>query len=102
MIAKSACKRIGSGNTAWLALSALLATAPAVAADPRFDADAVIEAFQASCDGYSSDELLIRDELRDSFLAALSKKTGSSMDARAERSALLQLLNLRKAGKLKA
>jgi len=68
-------------------------------ADP-FDSDAIIHAFIASCDGYSSDELLIRDDLRERFLKALSDGGTLNIDAADQRSALLRLLQLRKAGKL--
>ena len=61
-------------------------------------AEAIIRAFAASCDGYSSDELLVRDELRAAFLQQLAPDTPLSPDA--QRDAFLKLLKLRKAGKL--
>lgn len=65
---------------------------------PEIDADSVIRAFAASCDGYSSDELLVRDDLRAAFLRQLTHDTPLGPDA--ERDAFLKLLQLRKAGKL--
>jgi hypothetical protein len=65
-----------------------------------FDAAAISEAFVASCDGYSSDELLIRDDLRDRFLKVLFEDSPGPITADAQRNALLHLLKLRKAGKL--
>ena len=43
---------------------------------------------------------MIRDDLRDSFLAALRAASGEPIDAGAQRSALLSLLRLRKSGRL--
>ncbi len=65
-----------------------------------FDAEEIIVAFKQCHDGFSTDELLIRDDLRDSFLAALRAASGEPIDADAQRSALLSLLRLRKSGKL--
>ena len=63
-------------------------------------ASAVREAFVANNDGYSSDEVLVRDSLREPFLEDLSKRISRERDRELERSALLKLLALRKAGKL--
>lgn len=63
-----------------------------------FTAEAIRTAFAACHGGYSSDELLIRDDLRNCFLAKLSPNLGLT-DA-GQREALLALLKLRKAGKL--
>ena len=57
----------------------------------------IIDAFAKSSNGYSSDELLIRDDLRDSFLQSLGIADGT-LDQ--ERAVLLRLLQLRKSGKL--
>jgi len=64
------------------------------------DASLIREAFIASSQGYSSDELLIRDSLRDSFLHVISQRLGRAIDEDLQRAALLKLLALRKAGKL--
>ena len=64
-----------------------------------FSADSIQAAFETCHDGYSSDELLIRDELRDCFLRRLGD--GAKLDREQQRSALLTLLKLRKTGKLK-
>jgi hypothetical protein len=96
VIAKSAIKRsvfVG----AMFACCVVFATP--LMAEP-FDSAEIARAFASSCDGYSSDELLIRDDLREKFLLALSDGDLATMDAHTERSALLQLLRLRKAGKL--
>lgn len=53
-----------------------------------------------SSDGFSSDELLIRDDLRNKFLYILAAEAGEPLDSQAERAALLRLLQLRKSGKL--
>lgn len=63
------------------------------------DDAAIVAAFAKSHDGYSSDELMIRDDLRDRFLRALQPER-QPIDAAAERDAVLRLLKLRKAGKL--
>ena len=60
--------------------------------------DQIIQAFAETSDGYSSDELVITDSLRKKFLAAVSN--GQTMSADEERDALLNLLRLRKTGKL--
>jgi hypothetical protein len=102
VIAKSASNRLW-----WIpavAVMGLLVQIPLLASEPNgdatFDSDHVIAAFAASSDGYSSDELLIRDDLRQRFLESLAGLTAISIDSDAERSALLHLLRLRKAGKL--
>ena len=63
--------------------------------------EVVREAFIASCDGYSTDELLVRDRLRDAFLNEVADRIGMPIDEQLERALLLKLLGLRKAGKLK-
>jgi hypothetical protein len=63
-----------------------------------FSAEAIRAAFEECHDGYSSDELLIRDELRDCFLQRLGN--GVALDSGHQRTALLTLLKLRKTGKL--
>lgn len=62
--------------------------------------EVVREAFVASCDGYSTDELLVRDELRNQFLDEIAGRIRMPVDLGMERHALLKLLGLRKAGKL--
>ena len=61
------------------------------------DASDIATAFSNASDGYSSDEVLINDKLRRQFLNALRPGDWSPID---ERNVLLQLLRLRKAGKL--
>jgi hypothetical protein len=96
-IAKSAFKRDRYAFVALIVFSGLFASSSM--AEP-FDDAAIDRAFSISCDGYSSDELLIRDELRQRFLDALSNADAVAMSAENERAALLGLLQLRKAGKL--
>jgi hypothetical protein len=69
-----------------------------IAAAQTFAPEAIRAAFKDCHDGYSSDELLIRDDLRDSFLSALGD--GTALDDDQQRVALLTLLKLRKTGKL--
>lgn len=97
MIAKLAIR-----NHSWIFSTAIFfsLTSTCSSLAGRFDQNAILAAFEKCHDGYSSDELLIRDDLRDSFLAALQQTTGQAMDASDQRSALLLLLQLRKAGKL--
>ncbi len=66
-----------------------------------FEDSEIARAFEAHHDGYSSDEVLIRDDLRNRFLDALAADRGD-LDAGEQRAALLHLLKLRKAGKLSA
>ncbi|WP_419194787.1 GIY-YIG nuclease family protein [Novipirellula herctigrandis] len=71
-----------------------------------FEAMDLIEAFKASSEGYSSDELIIRDDLREPFIARLAKRNAQAQQSEEakndhfERDALLALLQLRKSGKL--
>jgi hypothetical protein len=103
VIAKSANSRVRRPSTAWAILGVLLvmlSSSEAAAEHPTIDSSAIVQAFASSCDGYSSDELLVRDDLREKFLQSLSDAAGIAIDAPVERSALLHLLKLRKAGKL--
>ncbi len=105
---------VGAGATGWSQTTDFqqidtqpVASKPPVASkqfvvSKQFGGDAIIRAFAASCNGFSSDELLIRDDLRESFLRALRDGDGDerTIDAASERFAMLRLLQLRKAGKL--
>lgn len=57
-------------------------------------------AYAIAHDGYSSDELMIRDDLREHFFSALSAGK-PKLDDMARRDLMLRLLRLRKTGKLK-
>lgn len=92
MIAKSTFLGIS------LAVFIAAVSAQADDAEPAVTPKAVIDAFAATSDGFSSDELLVRAELRDRFLKQLSPHRTLREDE--ERDALLTLLRLRKAGKL--
>ncbi|TWU61788.1 hypothetical protein V7x_34770 [Crateriforma conspicua] len=75
------------------------------AADDAVAPDTVIdEAFARSSQGFSSDELLVRDDLRADFLKAVAQGTGlqdtSKWSDDQRRQLFLRLLGLRKAGKL--
>ncbi|QDT11849.1 GIY-YIG nuclease family protein [Planctomycetes bacterium K23_9] len=87
----------GKSFSALLAL-ALLIPSPLAAEDQISDA-MIGAAFASASDGYSTDELLITDALRRRFLKNLYPQ--QTPTAEQERSALLKLLQLRKAGKLK-
>ncbi len=65
-----------------------------------FDPDRIAAAMAHCHDGYSSDEVLIRDDLRDCFLQFLQQDSGHRFDQEDQRDALLALLKLRKAGQL--
>lgn len=60
----------------------------------------ILEAFTITHRGYSSDELLVRSDLRESYLDKLAQLQSSPLDVDERRNALLRLLALRKAGKL--
>ena len=66
----------------------------------------IADAFVRTCDGYSSDELLIRDDLRAKFLQILASETNhattATLSRQTERETLLRLLQIRKSGKLGA
>ena len=96
-IAKSACK-LSLPRIAVCVLSLWLFASTSAA--QSLDAAAINHAFSVSCDGYSSDELLIRDDLRIRFLRVLANDDRVAMPPEQERAALLRLLQLRKAGKL--
>lgn len=87
---------------AFVFAAAVLCYGPSAHSQPidsrAIDAASVIKAFAASCDGYSSDELLVRDDLRAAFLRQLAPDT--RLGPEAQRDAFLKLLQLRKAGKL--
>ncbi|MFK8110862.1 MAG: GIY-YIG nuclease family protein [Rubripirellula sp.] len=72
------------------------ATAPAI----KIAVASIVKAFSQASDGFSSDELLIRDDLRENFLNLLSSEHSVDRTPDFERAALLRLLQLRKAGKL--
>ncbi len=93
MIAKSTC------FVALFLLGLHVASAAQALAQP-FDEPLIAAAFDAACEGYSSDELLVQKRLRDGFLDHLSPD--QPLDADAQRDALLKLLRMRKAGKLKS
>ncbi|MEM9585712.1 MAG: GIY-YIG nuclease family protein [Planctomycetota bacterium] len=60
----------------------------------------LIVAFQASSDGFSTDEVLIQEELRARFLDQLSGQIGAPLSTDQQREAVAGLIKLRKAGKL--
>ncbi len=62
--------------------------------------DQIIQAFADTSGGFSSDELLINDSIRKRFLAAVANER--TLSAEEERRVLLDLLRLRKTGKLTA
>jgi len=78
-------------------------TATAHSSDPGEISEAEFLASFAACHrGFSTDELMIQDELRQSFIDSLSESVDVSDLRTFEREALLRLLNLRKAGKMTA
>jgi len=81
-------------------LVSLLPLATTLNAQSSFSPIEITAAFARCHNGYSSDELLIRDELRNCFLERLAVNGASPLNGDAERDALLALLKLRKSGKL--
>lgn len=79
-------------------------TAPATALSKfvRGSDAAVASAFSRSSGGYSTDELLITDQRRKEFFVALAGTGEPELSDDDRREALLTLLRLRKAGKLKS
>ena len=65
-----------------IAAAILVRGLAALAADPPIGSPAIIDAFAASHAGYSSDELLVRDDLRESFLMTLAAATKITVDPR--------------------
>ena len=64
--------------------------------------DLIITAFKETHDGWSSDEVILQDDLNQKFLQACSKKLAAVGVANADPAALnWRLMTLRKAGKLK-
>ncbi|WP_146534550.1 GIY-YIG nuclease family protein [Rubripirellula reticaptiva] len=74
--------------------------APLPAQTFEFSADDIVAAIGVASDGYSTDEILIRDELRSRFVDHLSASLGRPLARDEERGAVLEMLKLRKAGKL--
>ena len=76
--------------TSWVIASQVSAQSPSE--------DQILQAFAETSQGYSSDELLLQDDLRTAFLRALSNE---DLKPAEQRESLLRLLRLRKTGKLK-
>ncbi|WP_345681901.1 GIY-YIG nuclease family protein [Novipirellula caenicola] len=86
-------------KVAWFeAVAIALVLAVTSAAGTDFSTAEIDTAFAAASDGYSVDEVMIRDDLRNQFLTELSPI--EPRDEGFERDALLALLQLRKSGKL--
>ena len=67
---------------------------------PKFDS-VIVNAFKASHQGYSSDEVILNDQLNESFLLACKKQLAQTELPKATAYDLnWRLMNLRKAGKL--
>jgi len=83
---------------------ALLSTASATEtierSGRRFSADHIRQAFEASHDGYSSDELIVDETLRMAFIGELGINTSSPQTVEDQTHAGLALFQLRKSGKL--
>lgn len=75
---------------------ALSVIAPSICDERERLQAVVVEAFQESHDGYSSDEVILNDELNAQFIAACKKQLTGIEPARFN----WTLINLRKAGKL--
>lgn len=57
-------------------------------------------AMSESADGYSTDEVILRDDLRSAFFDSIAKQTGTAISLDDQAGVLLDLLKARKAGKL--
>ncbi len=77
-----------------------LAMKGVVADSPAVTDQQIRDAFTKVCDGYSSDEVMIRDDLRRAFVDELSVAGKISRTSQQQRDLFLRLLRLRKAGKL--
>ena len=73
---------------------------PGPAPSNELSLQVIRDSFIASCDGYSTDELLVRDDIRESFVKEVADRLGVPVDDDLQRRALLKLLAVRKAGKL--
>lgn len=62
--------------------------------------DLIRRAFQATHDGWSVDEVLLRDERREKFLSEVRRDTANGLDRMTDREILEQLIKLRKSDKL--
>jgi hypothetical protein len=58
------------------------------------------QALAEAADGYSTDEVILRDNLRAAFFASIQRKTAAEIAPEAQSDVLLELLKARKAGKL--
>ncbi|MEM6470543.1 MAG: GIY-YIG nuclease family protein [Planctomycetota bacterium] len=65
-----------------------------------FEHEVLVRAFRASHQGYSSDELLVRDELLEAFLGQVEMQLQRELSEAEQREAVLSLLRLRKSGRL--
>ncbi len=100
VLAKSECEKVPVSRLCLILIlmncsRALLGTEPLA-----IEAPILLAAFEQACDGYSTDEVLIRDDLRDEFLSRLSLDVGRPLSDAEQLDALLELLQLRKAGKM--
>ncbi|MEM9365890.1 MAG: GIY-YIG nuclease family protein [Planctomycetota bacterium] len=90
--------------TVSVALTMVVANANQTGSNPsqddvvEFNTDAIRKAFEAAHQGYSSDELLVRDDLCHGFFQALSIPADA---AHQKQAALKTLLRLRKSGQLR-
>lgn len=71
-----------------------------VAAERVWTDDQIVTAYRVASNGYSADEVMIRDDLRVSFLERLSESVDATLSDGQRTQAVLSLLQLRKAGKL--
>lgn len=67
----------------------------------RANDEAIVSAYQSASGGFSTDEIIIRDDLRTTWLAAVASDWSTRGDDW-QTQTLLRLLSLRKAGKLPA
>lgn len=89
---------IGSLTAALLAFG--LASVETFAAEVVWTDQQIVGAFEGASDGFSTDEVMIRDDLRLAFFDRLSKSLDATLSSDEKTDAVLSLLKLRKAGKL--
>lgn len=71
-----------------------------MAPQSRISANVFDQALDGSADGFSTDEVILRDDLRSRFLQAVQRQTGKKILPDQQAGVLLQMLRARKAGKL--
>ncbi|TWU48614.1 hypothetical protein Poly51_45150 [Rubripirellula tenax] len=83
-----------------ITVCAVFLVCPAWAVDSAFSPDDIIAAVTEAGDGFSTDEILVRDRLRTTFLEVIARRVGHTLTDDEQRDVMLAMLKFRKAGKL--